>query len=175
MRRVVGIVALALALGLVACESHSVAVPISPSALQTATPLPLLTPGAVGHEQWILTSTYIGHAGPEACISPFSGTAGKPIDGGLGIQRDGESIHFLTEHDHYIGTLIADEFSATETQDPGGMWDCGAERRPFRFEGSVSGRFSADGRMLAGEEVALFRFSTGETISRRWHWIAARK
>lgn len=176
MRIPLGIVALMLAQGLVGCDSRSVVLPIAPSATrETVTPLPAVTPSAAGQEQWILTGTYIGHSGPEACISPFAATAGKPIDAVLGIQRSGESIHFFTEHDHYIGTVVAGEFSATETQDPAGMWDCGAERRPFRFEGRVSGRFSTDGRTLMGEEVALFRFNSGETIIRRWHWIAARK
>jgi len=175
MRTPLGIAMLALAPGLVGCDSRSAALPIAPSATPAAvTAPPSAAPSPVGQEQWILTGTYMGHTGPEACISPVSATAGKPISSVLTIQRSGDSIHFLTEHDQYTGTVMADEFSATETFDPGGLWDCGSERRPYRFEGSVSGLFSEDGRSLTGEEVALFRLNSGETISRRWHWIATR-
>ena len=176
MRAPMGIVALILAQGLVACDGSSAGLPIAPSATrQLVTSLPSVTQGAAGQEKWTLTGTYIGHVGPEACIAPFSATAAKPVDSVLGIQRSGVSILLMTEHNHYTGTVVADQFIAIETQDPGGIWNCGAERRRFRMEGSVSGRFSADGRTLTGEEVALFRFNSGETISRRWHWTAARQ
>lgn len=168
------IVVLILAHGLMGCDGRSV-LPIAPS----ATPLPVPPPrpaasSTVGQEFWELTGTYVGHTGPEACISPVAETAGKPIRSVLVIQRSGESIHVLTDHDHYIGTVVADEFSATETEDTGGMWDCGAARLRYRFEGRVSGRFSTDGRSLSGEEVALFRLESGATIRRSWDWIAIR-
>lgn len=168
------VVVLILAQGLMGCEGRSAALPIAP----TATPLPV-TPVApalsmAGQEQWKLAGTYMGHTGPEGCISPFSGASGTSIDSVMVIERSGESVHFFTEHDHYIGGVVGDEFSATETEDPGGVWNCGAARLRYRFEGRVSGRFSPDGRSLTGEEVAVFRLESGETISRRWAWIAAR-
>lgn len=168
------VVVLIFAQSLMGCEGHSAVLPIAPTAtpLSVASAAPALS--TAGREQWKLAGTYMGHTGPEACISPVSATSGKSIDSVLVIERSGESIHFFTEHDHYIGGVVGDEFSATETEDPGGMWECGAARLRFRFEGRVSGHFSPDGRSLTGEEVAVFRLESGETISRRWAWIAAR-
>ena len=171
-------IAMMLAQVSIACDSRlpMFQVPTSPNATPSAffTP-PSTTSNAAntgGPEHWLLTGTYMGHIGPENCISPYTGDAGTSTVSVLGIQRSGEWIQFSTDHDNYVGTVVAGEFSASETEDPGGLWVCGSERRLFRFEGIVSGRFSTDGRSLAAEEVALFRLDSGETISRRWRWVA---
>jgi hypothetical protein len=174
MRIPIEVVVLIVAQGLMGCDGRPAALPIAPSPTEVPVSLSAQTPGTAGQEQWKLTGTYIGHSGPEACISPVSVTAGQPVHSVLVIQRSGESVQFFTEHDHYIGSVVGDEFIANETQDPGGLWDCAAARIPFRFEGRVSGRFSPDGRSLTGEEAAVFMLESGETIKRRWAWIAAR-
>jgi len=169
------IAVLVLTHALLGCDTRSTGLqlPIAPSATPpTVTPA---SPLSSRPEQWILTGTYVGHTGPATCISPFSGIPGEPTSSVLTIVRTGPSIQLSTEHDHYVGTVVGDQFSATETEDPGGLWNCGTERRPFRFEGTVFGQFSADGRSLVGEEVAVFRLNSVETISRRWHWTATRK
>jgi hypothetical protein len=177
MRLQCRIAVLVLTHALLGCDTRSTGLrlPTAASATPpTVTPSPSLST-SIRPEQWILIGTYMGHTGPATCISPFSGIPVEPISSVLTVQRTGPSIQLSTEHDHYIGSVVADQFSATETADPGGLWNCGAEQRPFRFEGAVTGQFSADGRSLVGEEVALFRLSSVETISRRWHWSATRK
>lgn len=169
-----GLLVLVIAQGLPGCDSHSAGLPTAP----TSSPLPAAPPPApstVVQERWNLTGTYMGHTGPEACLPPFDGNVRKPSDSVLVIQRSGESIHLLTDHNHYVGTVVAKEFSATENDDSGATWQCGGARLHFRTEGHVSGRFSRDGRALTGEEVALFRLESGETIRRQWSWSATRQ
>ncbi len=66
----------------------------------------------------------------------------------MGIERYGGSIHILTEHNHYVGTVTGDEFIARDGEDIGSTWLCGGSRLRFRTEEQVSGRFSQDGRIL---------------------------
>ena len=87
--------------------------------------------------------------------------------------RSGGAITVVTDHDQYMGAVVANEYSATDGD--GGTWKCGAARLAFRSEGHVSGRFSADGRSLTGEEGVVFRLESGETITRRWDWTGTRK
>jgi len=161
---------LLLALGIAACDS-------SPSVLPTA-PTPPLPAGppvpSVQGETWNLTGTYAGHTGPVACIAPFDATLVQaPITGTIRIQRSGESIDVITEHDHYVGTVVGTTYSATDSDT--GTWQCGAARYGFRADGHVSGNFSADGLSLMGEEGVVFRLESGETITRRWVWTATRQ
>jgi hypothetical protein len=171
MRASAGIVLFVLAHGVAGCNSPA---PTTATPMPS-TPAPPPAPAMPAYEPWNLTSTYLGHTGPEACIPPFDGIPRQPVDGVVRVGRSGESIHFLTEHNHYVGTAVGDEFSATENDDSGGTWQCDTARFRFRTEGSVSGRFSGDGRTLAGEEVAVFLLESGETIRRQWSWHATRQ
>ena len=169
MRLPIGIVLL-LALGQAGCDSHSSVLSTAP----TPSPVAPALVQSVPQEIWILTGTYAGHTGPAACIPPFDATVVQtPITGPIVIQRSGESIDVITEHDHYVGTVVADAYSATDSDV--GTWQCGAVRFSFRTEGHVSGHFSADGRSLTGEEGVVFRLESGETITRRWEWRASRQ
>ena len=170
MRLPIGIVLL-LAMGPAGCDSQSsvLSTAPTPSPVAPAAPVP-----SVSRETWILTGTYAGHTGPAACIPPFDATVVQtPITGPIVIQRSGESIDVITEHDHYVGTVVADAYSATDSDV--GTWQCGAVRFSFRAEGHVSGHFSADGRSLTGEEGVVFRLESGETITRRSEWRASRQ
>lgn len=171
MRVSAGLVLLVLAHGVGGCNSQSPTTPTS--TLSTEAPPPV--PSMPADEPWNLTSIYLGHTGPEACIPPFDGVPRQPFDSVLSVRRSVESIHFLTEHNHYVGAVVGDEFSAMENDDSGGTWQCGTARLRFRTEGSVSGRFSGDGRTLVGEEVAVFLLESGETIRRQWSWHATRQ
>ena len=158
------------------CDSSSSAPSTTPTptAAPVAEALPPITHGPADGERWNLTGTYAGHTGPQACLPPFDGNPRAPGNSVLVIQRAGESIDLWTEHDHYIGTVKQGEFFATEIDDAGSTWQCGDRRLHFRYEGRVSGRFSDDGLALTGEEVALFRLESGDTIRRRWSWSATR-
>src|SRR6476661_3693527 len=93
----IGIVLL-LALGQGGCDSPSSVLPTGPTPSPTApTPVP-----SVPQDIWILTATYAGHTGPVTCIQPFDATVVQtPITGQIAIERSGESIAVITEHDHY--------------------------------------------------------------------------
>jgi hypothetical protein len=164
-------IVLLLALGLAGCDGHS-SMP-SPPTPPPAAPLPSPVPG-VEQELWNLTGTYAGHTGPAACIPPFDATVVQaPIRSVIAIQRSGGSIQVITEHDRYVGDVLADAYSAMDNDN--GTWQCGAARFTFRTEGHVSGHFSADGRSLTGEEEVVFRLESGDTITRRWDWHATRQ
>jgi hypothetical protein len=95
------------------------------------------------------------------------------MTGPIEIRRAGDSIDVMTEHDHYVGTVVAGAYSATDSDT--GIWQCGANAFNFRSEGHVSGHFSADGQSLIGEEGVEFRLENGDTITRRWNWTAVRQ
>lgn len=176
MKVTAGILVVVLAQGLAGCNSDSsplLTFPfrVVPSPAATA-PVPVPIP--VGQERWNLAGTYLGHSGPQACIQPFDGSVSTPTESVLMIRRSGESIELWTDHDHYVGTVLGDEFSTSNRGDESQeTWPCGERGRlHYRTEGYASGRFSGDGRALTGEEVALFRLESGETITRRWGWSA---
>lgn len=152
----------------------SLAMPTTPTAIALpAGPSP--APITDNRERWNVTGVYTGHEGPERCIAPFDGQPRQPVDSVLLIQRSGGSIQFWTEHNHYVGRLVAREFSATDPDDFVSAWDCGTARIPFRAESSVSGRFSEDGGSITIEERAVFRLESGETITRHWAGTGTRQ
>ena len=169
-RRAPIVIVLLLALVFAGCDSQPSIVSTSP----TPTPAALPPVQSIAGEIWNLTGTYAGHTGPAACIQPFDATVVQaPITGTIRIQRIGESLDVVTEHDHYVGKVVAEAYSATDSDT--GSWQCGESRFNFRSEGHVSGKFSADGRSLIGEEGVVFRLESGETITRRWSWAATRQ
>jgi hypothetical protein len=171
MRKSAGILVVVLAHALAGCDSPSSKPTTAPSVavLSTTPPLP-----SVPQELWNVTVTYAGHTGPAACLPPFDGNVVQtPITGVIGMRRSGGAITVFTEHDQYVGAVVANEYSATDSD--GGTWQCGAARLAFRSEGHVSGRFSTDGRSLTGEEGVVFRLESGETITRRGDWNGTRK
>src|SRR5437764_8150542 len=122
MRLPIGIVLL-LALGQAGCDGHLLVLPTAP----TPSPVVPAPVQSVPYETWILTGTYAGHTGPAACIPPFDATVVQlPVTGPVLIYRSGELIDVMTEHDHYIGTVVADAYSATDSDV--GTWQCGAVR-----------------------------------------------
>ena len=170
MRKAAGILVVVFACTLAGCDGSSAKLSTGPSVVVLPTP-PL--PSAP-QELWTVTVTYAGHTGPAACLAPFDASVAQtPITGVIGMLRSGGSITVVTEHDQYMGAVVANEYSATDSD--GGTWQCGAVRLAFRSEGHVSGRFSTDGGSLTGEEGVVFRLDSGETISRRWEWKGTRK
>ena len=165
-----------LALGLLVSACNGTGGPLAPtpsSAIPTvASSIP---PRYVEGDRWNLKATYQGHTGPEACLPAFDGLARTPTDYVLMVQRYGTTIHFVTEHNHYIGRVEGEQFIASEHDDSGTTWQCGTARLRFRTEAQVAGRLSADGQSLIGEEVAVFLLESGETIRRQWGWAAARQ
>jgi hypothetical protein len=161
-----------LALGFGGCNGSTPTAPTQAAAPSVAaSPSPGLN---VPKESWTVAVTYAGHTGPAACLPPFDATIVQtPITGSIVIQRSGGSIQVITEHDRYVGTVLADVYSATDNDT--GTWTCGAATLSFTTEGHASGRFSADGLSLAGEEGVVFRLANGETITRRWEWRGTRQ
>jgi hypothetical protein len=176
MRSAIGIVFL-LILSLAGCESRTLAPsftaltsPVAPSPVVVAS-----TTGADATERWNLTETYLGHTGPEECIAPFDGKPRTPVTGLLKIERLNDGIRFITEHNDYVGTVVANEFVVSDGEDTGSYWECGKSRIHFRTEGRVSGHFLQNGTGLVGEGMATFLLDSGETIIRRWSWSATRQ
>jgi hypothetical protein len=172
MRKAAGILAVVYACTLAGCDSSSAKLSTAPSVAVLPTTTPPLP--SAPQELWNVTVTYAGHTGPAACLPPFDASVVQmPVTGVIGMLRSGGSITVVTEHDQYIGAVVVNEYSATDSD--GGTWQCGAARLTFRSEGHVSGRFSTDGRSLTGEEGVVFRLESGETITRRWDWKGTRK
>jgi hypothetical protein len=172
MRKAAGILVVVLACTLAGCDSSSAKLSTAPSVAvlpTTARPLP-----SVSQELWNVTVTSAGYTGPAACLPPFDGNVvHTPITGVIVMLRSGASITVVTEDDQYMGAVVANEYSATNSGH--GNVQCGAARLAFRSEGHISGRFSTDGRSLTGEEGSVFRLESGETIARRWDWTGTRK
>ena len=172
-RLLIGVV---LALALSACSSNT-----SPSAIPTTPPpAPSPAPGpTVAGERWNLTLTFRSFTGPDACLTDVArSTIGQPFSGLITIQRSGESIHLsVTDADdpsdnlgEYDGTVLDGVLTAA-IKSLIGQDRCGAGR----YEGHVSGRFSADGRALTAEDVRSVQFSSGETERAYYAWSASRE
>src|SRR5688500_18031292 len=101
------------------------AAPFAPSPAQPIAPSPA-APWYADGNRWNLQATYQGHTGPEACVPAFDGTPGKPIAYVLGVQRYAATIHLVTEHNHYLGTIVDNQFVANDNYDDGATWQCGA-------------------------------------------------
>jgi hypothetical protein len=163
---------LGLTYALAGCDTRSPDGLPAPPVAPTVRPEPA---SPVAGERWNLTGTYAGHTGPAECIQPFDGNVRPPENSVLVIYRSGESITLVTDHNRYVGLLVAENFSASDSDDSGASWQCGAAQIRYRLEGQVSGRFSADGRTLTGKEFALARLASGETVTRQWDWSATRQ
>src|SRR4051812_7479134 len=98
-----------LALGFGGCNGSTPTAPTQAAAPSVAaSPSPGLN---VPKESWTVAVTYAGHTGPAACLPPFDATIVQtPITGSIVIQRSGGSIQVITEHDRYVGTVLADVY-----------------------------------------------------------------
>ena len=176
MKVAAGILVLGLAHGLVGCDRDSqppLTFPFNVPPPATAVPVELPVPVL---KRWNLATTYLGNSGPPACIKPFSGIAGTPIESVIIMHRSAESLEVWTaQGDYYVGTIAGDDFVASESyEEPKETWLCGEQGRfHYRVEEYLSGHFSVDGRALMGEQVALIRLESGETITQRWEWSAS--
>ena len=181
MRRIrarVAVLVVVLALG--ACKgARSTSFPFPTAVREAGAPAPQPEPPPppvlVPREKWNVWSAYAGHTGPEACIAPFDGEPRPPVEGVLEIYHLDGAIHFVTEHNHYVGTDSTDAFYAVENAYVSGSWTCAGGRIPFQTDGHVSGRFLEGGRALTGEEVATTRLASGEIITRRWTFSGNRQ
>jgi hypothetical protein len=108
-------------------------------------------------DPWDLLATYQGPTGPEVCIPPFDGIPRTPTYYPLRIKREGDSIQFISEHPHYVGTMMGYLFVGRQKYEEGATWSCGATRLRFRTEGQVSGSFSADGHSLTAVPARIRR------------------
>jgi hypothetical protein len=167
-------IVLMLALGMAACNSHSLP-PTAPTSAQSPAPGP-----TVAGERWNLTATLRSITGPEACISDTARmTVGQSFSWLMAIERSGESIH-LSVFDaddpsdrlgDYEGTVVEDVLTVAIKSLSGTNPVCGQGRA----ESHVSGRFSGDGRALTAEDVKSLQFSSGETLRAYYDWSAARQ
>jgi hypothetical protein len=173
MRMLGGSVLLVTALGMAACNSHSLP-PTAPTSAQSPAPGPTVT-----GERWNLTATLRSITGPEACVSDAARlTIGQPFSWLITIQRSGESIHLsVAEADdpsdrlgEYDGTVVDGVLTAA-IKSLSGRTSCGH----VRAESSVSGRFSGDGLVLTAENVNSFQLSSGETLLAYYDWSASRQ
>jgi hypothetical protein len=173
MRMLAGSVLLVTALGMAACNSHSLS-PTAPTSAQSPAPGPTVT-----SERWNLTATLRSITGPEACVSDAArSTIGQPFSWLITIQRSGESIHLsVAEADdpsdrlgEYDGTVVDGVLTAA-IKSLSGQTSCGH----VHAESYVSGRFSGDGRVLTAENVNSFQLSSGETLLAYYDWSASRQ
>lgn len=158
----------------VGCSGGLSQLPAAPTSVTSST-IPSAAPATAAQERWNLTRTFTGHTGSEGCTIALDEIGRMASDSVLMIQRSAESIRFFTaDHNTYVGTVAANEFFATEIE-AGSTLQCGEARLRFRIEGRLSGRLSADGRSLVGQEISIFLFESGKMITRRWDWQARRE
>ena len=177
-RLLIGVV---LAWALSACSSNT-----SPSAIPTTPPpTPSPAPGpTVAGERWNVTLTFRSFTGPDACLTDVArSTIGQPFSGLITIQRSGESIHLsVTDADdpsdnlgEYDGTVLDGVLTAAIKSITGQHFCAAGSTLGARYDGHVSGRFSADGRALTAEDVRSVQFSSGETQRYYYDWSASRE
>ena len=160
-----------IALGACKTDHSRFALPtvVGPDVVSAPPPEPPAPPPVVvPRERWIVRTAYAGHTGPEACIAPFDGAPRLPVDGVIEIYHSEGTIHFLTEHNHYVGDDSREAFHAVENGHDSGTWLCAGARIAFEMDGYVLGQFHEGGNALTGEEVATARLASGERITRRW-------
>ena len=173
--RTIAIVLVSMAPNWVAgCNGGLSQLPAAPTSVASPT-IPSAVPATGAQERWNLTRTFTGHAGSEGCTLALDEISRVASDSVLLIQRSGETMRFFTaDHNTYVGSVAGNEFPATETE-PGPTLQCGEAQLRFRTEARVSGRFSSDGRSLAGAETSVFLLESGRTITRHWDWQARRE
>ncbi len=79
--------------------------------------------------------------------------------------------NYPTDHVDYVGTLTGREFALST------RWDGGppcAGRTVTYFTGSVTGRFSEDGRAITASEIWSYTLASGEKFDMHFDWDAAR-
>jgi hypothetical protein len=94
-------------------------------------------------------ATYAARTGPVTCIQPFDATVTQtPVTVRIAIERSGDTIDVITEHDRYVGTVVTDAYSATDS-DVGHVAVCRSATqlsiRGARVRTLLSGRWVADG------------------------------
>jgi hypothetical protein len=154
-----------------------------PTAIATApAPIPAQIPG----ERWSLTVVFKSVSGsPAACVSSYSQYLGLSYDWLMAIQRSGESMVLIYDVGNvgegltqYAGTAVEKQFTAARATGNGNgrIFCSGGQTFDVRSDSSqVSGRFSDDGRTLTATEVGSYRLTSGETLTFRSDWTAARQ
>ena len=161
----------ALAFGQICCGDGASPVAV---VLPTAPTVPITE--AATTERWSLTTTYLGAVGVEACPTLGSPPVGTVRHLTLTIDRSGGRLLVSTsEPTSYAGTTDGDTFTATTGKGGSGPLTCGDTRIGFTDEQSVTGRFSDDGRSLAGDEVYSMWLASGATITWHTEWRATRQ
>lgn len=89
----------------------------------------------------------------------------------MAVDRSGESIQLILfdpddpdDRIAYDGIVVSNVLTATSKNSTQGRV-CGGSRVAVAAERRLSGRFSADGRTLAAEEVVSSQLSFGETLT----------
>ena len=139
--------------------------PVSPSPVSPASSNPL--PGAAaavaripGYEQaWLLTTVARQVTGESCGVTPAP--AGTQHSGLMAAARSGSAVKFLywvsnypTDDVDYAGSLQGDEFTARTDPWPASSFGT--------FQGSLVGRFSADGRHVDASEIWTWHCSSGD-------------
>jgi hypothetical protein len=158
------------------CTDGPVDVPSAPSpppSVSTpATPPPM--PSGLRGEEWRLVTTLTAATGPVCWPTEI----GRSIVWRLLVDRSAQTVRLLydiqnypTDHVDYIGPLMGLEF-VLSTGWTGGL-PC-ASGKVERFTGSVTGRFSADGRAITAKEIWSYGLTSGEAFNMYFDWDATR-
>jgi hypothetical protein len=160
---------LTVMLALTACGGG----PSSPTQ-PSASPQPQPTTTASGVTNWNLTQRFGSVTGPDndwvrGQRQRLTGAVFPDLP--MAVTRAGGVIDLDSEFFQvdYTGTFAGSEFSASgrEPLEAGGPQMPGAS--------SLSGRFSADDRLLTATEVNTYRLTSGETVTYTWEWQATRR
>src|SRR5687768_4092906 len=170
---------LTLTLALTACggaasptQPSSNPSPLPPPTITSPQPEPITTPSAVTN--WNLTQRFGSVTGPDndwvrGQRQRWTGAVFPDLP--MAVTRSDRVIHLDSGFFQvdYSGTFAGTEFSATgrEPLEGGGVQMPGAS--------SLSGRFSADDRLLTATEVNTYRLVSGETVTYTWEWQATRR
>lgn len=162
---------LTVALTLAACGGGSSS-PTQPASTTSPQPQPTTTPSGVTN--WNLTQRFGSVTGPDndwvrGQRQWLTGAVFPDLP--MAITRSGGAINLDSSffQVNYAGTFAGSEFSASGRK----PLEAGGPQMPGAS--SLSGRFSADDRLLTATEVNSYRLTSGETVTYTWEWQAMRR
>lgn len=169
MRRPLTLHALVVGLGLLLAGCDNRASPLAPGSPPPSPPVPR-QPDEVPGEPWDLTITLRSIGGADVC---WAGAIGRASEWPMALERSAESITiryelnaYPADHAEYRGSVADDAFTARTSNSGGAVFSCDGRGYAYsRFDGEVSGRFTAGGSELTAAQVLTYHpLRDGEAV-----------
>jgi hypothetical protein len=153
--------------------------PFTPTAPTPTAPSPTASSPTTN---WTVTHRFVSVTGAENCWvqrqrGRLTGVVFADLE--MSVTRSSGAITIQSPwFETYTGTTTGEEFTARQSRplEGGGPTDCSGTTI-FQQPGvsTLSGRVASDEQTLSGTESNVYPLNTGETVTYRWNWQAARR